>query len=285
MNVTITIKHNNQKIDVKKGTKLIKVASLFQHDFEAPIVLAIVDGKLKEVNRRIKKDCVVEFLDITDNDGYRTYQRSLTFLFIKAARDVYRSYGIDSVDVRVQFTVNRGMYCELINTERKPVDQAILNLIRERMKTLVNQNLVINKSTVTTSKAIRIFKEQGMHDKACLLNFRSVSNTNIYELDGYIDYYYGYMVPNTKCLNVFDLFLHGQGVMIQYASNVNPKEVAVYNPDMMLFETQLETSRWGDLMNVKTLGELNELLSTGDISELILVAEALMEKKNRFHCG
>jgi len=279
MDLNITLKHNNQTIVVEKGTKLIHIASTVQKDFEAPIVLAIVDGKLKEVNRRIKSDCVVEFLDTTNKDGYRTYQRSLILLFIKAARDVYKSYGITEIDIRVQFTINRGMYCEFVNTGHKPIDESLLLLISERMKGLVDQNIKIKKNTVTTSKAIRIFKEQGMMDKVCLLNFRSVSNTNIYELDGFFDYYFGYMVPTTGCLSTFELHLHEQGVILQYANKKNAHDVSTFDPEQQLFETQLETTRWAELMNVKTIGELNELIAQGDINDLMLVAEALMEKK------
>ena len=95
MYITLRIKHKNETITVERGTKLHKVANIYEKDFLGPIVLAVVDGKLKEVNSRIKSDCEIEFLDTTNKDGYRTYQRSLTFLFIKSARDVYKSYGID----------------------------------------------------------------------------------------------------------------------------------------------------------------------------------------------
>ncbi|MBN2221667.1 MAG: nucleoside kinase, partial [Vallitaleaceae bacterium] len=137
----------------------------------------------------------------------------------------------------------------------------------------------INKMTVTTNKAIRIFKEQGMDDKVQLLNYRSVSNTNLYELEGFYDYYFGYMVPNTACLKNFDLFLHDQGIMIQYASKEEPNRVADFHPDMKLFETQKETANWANIMEVTTVGELNDLISMGNINDLMLVAEALMEKK------
>lgn len=279
MELNINLKHNNKTVVVEKGIKLSKLAKDCQQDFEAPIVLAVVDGKLKEINRKIKKDATIEFLDTTNKDGYRTYQRSLTFLFIKAARDVYRSYGNEEVDIRVHFTINRGLYCEFINTKDKPIDQGIISLIQERMKTLVIQDIKIKKSAVTTSKAIRIFEEQGMTDKVRLLNFRSVSNTNIYELDGFFDYYYGYMVPSTGCLDTFELHLHDDGVMIQYADKTNPHEVAAFNPDMKLYGTQKETAEWAKLMDVTTIGELNELIAAGEINNLMLVAEALMEKK------
>jgi len=279
MDISIILKHNNKKISVEKGTRLIHIAKEVQNDFESPIVLAIVDGKLKEINRKVKKDAVVQFLDLTDKDGYRTYQRSLVFLFIKAVRDVYQSYGIESVDVRVHFTINRGLYCELLNVQKKPLDDSILRLIHERMHNLAQQDLKIKKNTVTTSKAIRIFEAQRMQDKVSLLNYRSVSNTNIYELDGYYDYYYGYMVPSTGCLKNFELYPYNEGVMLQYVSRNQPNTIAEFNPDKKLFETQKETSNWAQLMEVTTIGELNGLIAKGNMNEMILVAEALMEKK------
>lgn len=279
MELKITLKHNGQEVVVPKGTKLQKIADMFEEDFRAPIVLAVVDGKLKELGRKLKKDSVIELLDTTNKDGYRTYQRSLTLLFIKAARDVYKSYGNDEVDIRVHFTINRGLYCEFLGVHDKPVDQAILDLIEERMNRLVDQSHKIKKTTQTTSKAIRIFENQKMFDKVKLLNFRSVSNTNIYELDGFYDYYYGYMVPTTCCLKSFKLYLYEGGVMLQYANRSNPDEVAPFTPDRMLFDTQHTTSKWAELMEVTTIGELNELISRGEINDLMLVSEALMEKK------
>jgi len=279
MEIQVKLIHNDETITIEKGTKLLKLANSYQSDFVGPIVLAIVDGKLREVNSKIKTDCEIEFLDTTNKDGYRTYQRSLTLLFIKAARDVYKSYGIHEIDIRAHFTINRGLYCEFINTESKPLDEGVLLLINERMRAIVDQNIKIKKSTVTTSKAVSIFEKQGMKDKVCLLKFRSVSNTNIYELDGFYDYYFGYMVPTTGTLGTFELHLHDQGVMLQYSDKTNPHEVAAFDPDLMLYETQKETANWAELMNVTTVGELNELIAEGDINELMLVAEALMEKK------
>ncbi len=279
MELKIRLIHNDETVVVEKGTKLIQLAKKFQEDFKGVIVLAIVDGKLKEINGRLKKDCAIEFLDTTNKDGYRTYQRSLTLLFIKATRDVYKSYGNEEIDIRVHFTINRGLYFEFLNTKDKPINQGIINLIEERMKRLTALDLKIKKTTETTSKAIRIFEEQGMYDKVRLLNFRSVSNTNIYELDGYYDYYYGYMVPTTGCLDSFELNLYNEGVMLQYADRTNPHEVAAFNPDKKLFETQNETAKWANLMGVTTIGELNELIARGEINDLMLVAEALMEKK------
>jgi len=279
VDIKVILKHNNKTITIEKGTKLLNLANKYQSDFTGPIVLAIVDGKLKEVNSRIKSDCEIQFLDTTNKDGYRTYQRSVTLLFIKAARDIYKSYNIHDIDIRVHFTINRGLYCEFLNIESKPLDEGIVLLINERMKDLVEQNIKIKKSTVTTNKATRIFEEQGMKDKVCLLKFRSVSNTNIYELDGYYDYYFGYMVPTTGTLGTFELHRYDQGVILQYTDKTNPHEVSSFSPDLKLFETQKETSRWAEVMNVTTIGELNELIAKGDINELILVAEALMEKK------
>ena len=279
MVVKIILKHNNTTLEVEKGTTLKEVAKRVQNDFKSPITLAIVDGKLKEIYKRIKADCEVEFLDLTDKDGYRTYQRSLTLLFIKALRDVYKGYGINCVDVRVQFTINRGLYCEVLKNQEKPLTDKIIKDIETRMKAYVEKDAIIYKNTVTTSKAIKIFEKQGMQDKVCLLKYRSVSNTNIYELDGFYDYYYGYMVPSYGNIGMFELYAHDEGVMVQYVSKSEPHKVAPFKPAELLFDTQKETARWAELMNVTTIGELNELIAQGDINDLLLVTEALMEKR------
>lgn len=279
MKVKVKILHAHDEIEVEQGTRLYDVAKEYQKDFASDIVLAVVNGKLKELFKSIKSDCEIEWLDISNRDGYRTYQRSLILLFIKATRDVYHDYNMHNIDVKVQFSLNRGMFCEILHVEEKPLDQEILDAIKMRMKSIIEQKMPILKSTMPTSDAIRLFYKQGMTDKKQLLKYRSASTTNIYELDGYYDYYYGYMVHNTAVLKNFDLFLHDTGVVVQLVSRKKPTEVASFDPDMTLYKTQIETTRWGEIMDVQTVGALNELISKGDFNQLLLVTEALMEKR------
>ncbi len=275
----INLKHNQTSVEVEKGTSLQTLATQIEKEFEAPITLAIVNGKLKELHYCLSESCEVEFLDISNKDGYRTYQRSLTFLFIKSLRDVYRQHGLEEVDVRIHFTIQCGLYCEVIENEGKTLTPEMIQRVEQQMKQYVDEDTPIVKHTVKTQEAIELFEQQGMTDKVTLLKYRSVSNTNIYALDGYYDYYFGYMIPSCGGLKSFGLYAHDEGIMIQYVSKSEPKKVADFNPARLLFDTQKETSRWAELMGVTTVGELNQLIATGAMNDLILVAEALMEKR------
>lgn len=278
MQITIHLVHNNQDIQVTKGIALAELADMVQPDFSGQVVLCFLNGKLKELHKKLNKDCTIEFIDTTHKDGFRTYQRSLTFLFIKAVKQVYRAFNRKEVDVKVHFTINRGFYCEILNAGSKKVDSETVKLIRARMQELVKLDLKINKRTVATAKAIKIFGEQNMQDKVELLKYRSASNTNIYELDGFYDYFYGFLVPSTKHLKVFEIYPFADGIMLQHAERQRPEQIAGFNPDMKLYQTQIQTAKWADLMEVTTIGELNNLISRGKMNELVLVAEALMEK-------
>ncbi len=279
MTVSVFIENTQETVEVEVGTRLYKVAQEVANDGGCHHVLAIVDGKLKELHKKVKQSCKVRFLDKSHRDGYRTYQRSLTLLFVRSLRSVYEAYGVEDVDVRVHFTINAGLYCECLNTGDKPLDTGMIHLIEERMHQYVHQNARIKKRTVTTSKAIEIFEEQKLWDKVQLLKYRSASNTNIYELDGYYDYFYGYMVPYTGCLDTFSLMAYKEGVMIQYPYRHAPEVVSDFNPDHKLFETQMEAYEWAKRMDMTTIAALNEGIANGDMNDMILVAEALMEKK------
>lgn len=270
--VTITIK--GQEKVIEKGTTLLELALEMQEQYYAPIVLAKVNNKLSELYKKVEKTSTIEFITTGSSDGSRTYKRSCTFLLIKAIKDVM---GDVITKTNVQYSISKGYYCE--TNLGRPMTQEDLNLIEDRMRELISQAVPFNKNTLSTDEAINLFEDRGMSDKVKLLNYRKSSTVNVYELDGDIDYFYGYMVPDTSYLDKFRLVLCDEGFIIQFPSSDNPKELAPYEEHKKLFQVLKEASRWASMMNVETVGDLNNVIAEGKMNELILVQEALQEKK------
>jgi len=274
--MSFNIELMGESITLDAPKRLIDMVGDYSDLFETPIVLGVVNGKLKELNHVIKKNSQIQFLDMLNKDGFRTYQRSLSLVMIKAFHDVF---GLNKEnEMIVHFSINNGYYIE-VNPMALLTDDALMK-IRARMDKLIEQDLPFIKEAYKTDDAIDIFEQQFMMDKVNLLKYRKVSNINLYKLEDYCDYFYGYMVPSTGYLmNSFDLYKHSDGLVLQFMDTSNPKQVAPFNPDKMLFNALKTSTDWGHLMEVDYVGELNDIISRGEMSELILVQEALMEKR------
>lgn len=276
MSEQIEVVIDGEKITLSEPTTLITLAKDYELKFQTPIVLAIVDGKLKELNQSITKSCTIEWLDMVHRDGIRTYQRSLSFVISKAFKDVF---GMDDGrQVIVHFSLNNGYYIEV--TPKSLLDGDGLDRLRDRMKALTEADIPLNKEVFKTDAAIGIFREQGMDDKVNLLKYRRVSNINLYRLDDFYNYFYGYMVPSTGYLhNRYELHPYSDGFVMQFIDPKHPLKVTPFKPDKMLFEALKTSTDWGHLMGVDHVGQLNDLISNGEMQELIYVQEALMEKR------
>lgn len=261
--------------EVTAGQTLYELSKPYENTFKSQIVLATVDGKLSELRSVVDHECNIIFLDTLNKDGIRTYQRSLSFVLIKAAHDILGHEA--HIKVIVQYSINNGFYCEI--EPKSLLTEESMAKIKARMNTLIISGMKFDKMAVKTDEAIRLFKEQNMDDKVRLFKYRRVSNVNLYCLDGFYDYFYGYMVPNTSYLKVFDLFLYSEGLVLQFLDPKAPDKVADFDPDKKLFEMLKTSTDWAHLMEVDNVADLNDSISSGEMKELILVQEALMEKR------
>lgn len=264
-----------KKVSVAQGTTLNELAAYYDGDDKDDIILAFVDGKLSELGNIIEKDCRIEFLTITSDSGYKTYTRGMIFLLVKSVFDVI---GRDNIErFVVKFSLGTGYYCEYKG--KTELTQDILNNIDEKMRALVKQDIPFGKKSVGTDYAIDLFRKYGMYDKEKLFNYRRVSKANIYNLGNFEDYYYGYMPFSTKILGDFRLFLFDEGLILQIPSRKKPHVLEDYKPEIKLFNTLKESSNWGRMMGVDTVGALNDVIAKGEINDLMLVQEAFQEKK------
>ena len=262
-----------QTLDVKDGTTYLELAKNFQKKFDHDIVLVLENNKMRELFRKVKDGAAVTFLTTGQIDGYNTYRRSATLLLLKAIYDVE---GMDTVrGMKVEFSAGEGYY---VSSRKMPVNEETLARIENRMKELVGQNLPIEKRSIPVEEAIEHFTRHGMTDKARLFRFRRSSSVNVYLLDGFEDYYYGYMVPSTGYLKYFKLIPYDEGFVLEFPPRKTPETFGPFREQPKVFQTLKNSTKWGEILNVGTVGALNEQISEGNVGNIILAQEAIMEK-------
>lgn len=262
-----------QTLNIKDGTTYLELAKNFQKKYDHDIVLVLENNKMRELFRKVKDGAAVTFLTTGQIDGYNTYRRSATLLLLKAIYDVE---GMDAVrGMRVEFSAGEGYY---VSSRKMPVNEETLARIEKRMKELVSQNLPIEKRSIPVEEAIEHFTRHGMTDKARLFRFRRSSSVNVYLLDGFEDYYYGYMVPSTGYLKYFKLIPYDEGFVLEFPPRKTPETFGPFREQPKVFQTLKNSTKWGEILNVGTVGALNEQISEGNVGNIILAQEAIMEK-------
>ncbi|MBQ7506788.1 MAG: nucleoside kinase [Lachnospiraceae bacterium] len=269
----VEVKLGGETRSVKRKTLFLTLAKEVQDSYDYPIMLASIDNKLRELNKGITKGGELHFVTLNDSDGRKTYRRSLTFLMERAVRKVT---GNPAQTANVQYSINNGYYCEM--TGGFLVTQQFLDDVRNEMRRLVELDLPLTKESWSTEDAIAYFASEGMKDKESLFRYRRSSRVNVYVLDGYRDYYYGYMVPSTGCLNLFDLEPYHEGFVLTYPLK-DEKEVRPFLPSEKFFHTLKESDAWGNRMGIETIGDLNDAIVAGSVQNVILTQEALMERR------
>ena len=262
-----------QTLNIKDGTTYLELAKNFQKKYDHDIVLVLENNKMRELFRKVKDGAAVTFLTTGQIDGYNTYRRSATLLLLKAIYDVE---GMDAVrGMKVEFSAGEGYY---VSSRKMPVNEETLAKIENRMKELVGQNLPIEKRSIPVEEAIEHFTRHGMTDKARLFRFRRSSSVNVYLLDGFEDYYYGYMVPSTGYLKYFKLISYDEGFVLEFPPRKTPETFGHFREQPKVFQTLKNSTKWGEILNVGTVGALNEQISEGNVGNIILAQEAIMEK-------
>ena len=259
----------------KKGTTYQEIARTYQQEYQHDIVLVFVDGRLQELFKTLETDCELKFVTTADPLGYKSYRRSMSLMLVKAIYDVTEHKNIDKV--RIHYSVSKGYYCTIEGNI--DLTQEFLDRVESRMRAMVEMDLPIRKKSVHTDDAIAMFGQHGMHDKERLFHYRRVSRVNIYSLNEFEDYYYGYMVPSAGYLKYFKLYLYDEGFVIQMPVMNEPEAVPPFEPQNHLFRVLQESTKWGDIQGIETVGDLNDKITKSDVNELVLVQEALQEEK------
>ncbi len=264
-----------EKREYAEGTTYQEIADDYREKKEHEIVLVTVDGKLQELYKKLERDCTIQLVTTAEDAGNRSYVRSVTQLMLKAIYDIVPREKLEKVSVL--FSLSKGYYCKV--TGQVTVDQNFLGQVKERMLELVKEDIPFKKRSIHTDDAVALFRGHRMYDKERLFRYRRVSRVNIYSLNEFEDYYYGYMVPSTGVLKYFELYPYDEGFVLQMPRKKAPTYLAPFEPQKKLFQVLKESKEWGERLGISTVGELNEKISKGKLNDIVLVQEALQEKK------
>lgn len=256
------------------GTPYSDIAKDFQADYSYPICLVMADNRLRELHKKLKEFCALKFITVADDIGHKAYKRSAILLLLKSSYDVLEGM-IERI--QVHFTVSEGYYFTVDG--KVSLDDKVLAKIKQRMLQIVETNMPIMKRSINTDDAIKLFKKHGMTDKERLFRYRMPSKVNIYSLNEFEDYFYGYMLPHAGLIRHFELYLYKDGFVMQLPKREEPNVVPPFEPREKLFEVQNESIQWGKMLNIGTVGALNDKISKGKAKDIILVQEALQEGK------
>ena len=271
--VTITI--NGEEKLYEDGIKYEIIAEEYQNHFTSPIALVVVNGKIRELMKRVDRDCELDFITYEDTIGHKAYVRSAIMLMMKAIKDVV---GMEAAtNVKVEFTIGPGYYCSFRNGLK--MDAKTIEQVKDRMGELVDMDMLVTKKAYPTDEAVALFKELGMKDKVSLFRYRRSSSINVYCLGDYYDYFYGYMMPSTGYVKYFDLFAYEEGMILLLPEKEEPEKLPEFVPRKKLFQTLMASGEWGKEMHIDTVGDLNDQICQGNISDMILVQEALQERR------
>ena len=270
--IDIRCKNNGQTIKVPVGCKLEEVYLLAGLQMQYSPVIARVNNKVEGLNFRLYKPKMVEFLDITSSSGLRTYTRTVFFVLCKAAHDLWTDCRV-SIDI----PVSNGYFVDL--RLGRPVTLDDVGQLRRRMQEIINDQLPIRRHETTTDEAISMFKRLGATSKVKLLQGIGSLYTTYYELDGYLDYFYGAMLTNTSKVYLFGLEKYHDGLLLRLPSPQHPTELGEMVMQDKMFSIFKEHHQWQDILGLRTIGDLNDVIKLGYSPELIQLSEALQEKK------
>lgn len=271
MIVNIVHSKNSYSVDVEKGIRAEQLYLSLNEKRKNKVLLCKVDNSYRDLNHKINRSCSIEFLDMSDNYAWLVYQNSLILLYEKAVYDI-----LGNVQVNVSNSLNKGLY----TTIKGNVSADDIAKIEKRMKELVNAQLPIIKERIQRKELLKLSSYFNSRDRSRLiLSSESIQAVEVYSLDSYKELFYGLLVPNTSYLQYFELKKYRNGILLRYPHISRPNEMPPYEDQKLLYDAFSEATIWEKLMNVSYVADLNEKIKNNDYQDLIMLQEALHEKK------
>lgn len=268
----IRCKNNKKVLKVNVGSTLSEVFSASELKMDHGPVCARVNNKVQGMHYRLYNDKDVEFLDMRSGSGSRTYTRTLFFICCKAINDLY-----GSVEVRIDIPVSKGYYVH-VNLGRDITADDVA-CIRCRMLEIIDADTPIRRRMVTAEEAIRLFSEKGDMSKVKLLKGQGKLYTVCYQIDDFIDYFYGALLTSTSEVYLFDLVAYSDGMLLRVPSREDPGQLCPMPRQQKMFDVFKEHHEWQNIIGLRTVGDLNDAVDKGFATDIINVNEALQEKK------
>lgn len=267
----VNLKLENQKIiSINQETTFKEVVDEYYMDKD--VVLCELDGDYYELGMKVPASGKLRVISVNSEVGWKVYSRTLQFIFIKVALDIFKD-----AKITMEHSISKGIFGEI--HKKDPLTMKEVKLIKEKMTELINRDVEIKKISVDKEKAIKIFEDYGMEDKVLLLKQMDFSKVSLYELEGRYDYFYGNMGYSTGIIKAFDVIKYAHGFVLR-----NPKETDItrlhdFKEQKRLAAIFYETKEWLRILGISEVGSLNNKVLNGNLRDVILVSEALHEKK------
>ena len=270
--VKVICQNTSTTLEVEMGTSLLELKQQLAIENAYPLLAAYVNNRIKELNYKIYKPIVVRYIDITHFEGYRVYQRTISFILQKAAADIFPERKL-----HIRHSLGRGLYCEFADNNELSIDD--IEALRRAMQHIIDSRHPITRQRMLSSEINSIFEQKGFDDKIALLNSRKRLYSDLHTMDDAMGYFYGALTPDTGYIHLFDIRRYYNGFYIALPLRSNPSTLDLNVHLDKMFDVFREYSMWVNIMGVPTVGHLNEKVLAGDASELIKIAEAFHEKK------
>lgn len=275
MNLKLKTTTKGEFINIIQDKPITIETLVKQYTKELPhtILAAKVNNKVEELTATVQSDCKIELLDMRTHGANLIYQYSLTLLYLKAIEDV-----MGKVPVEIQNSLNKGLYTE-VRINRTVTDEEVC-AIEDRMRDLVKRNVPIVRTSVSREEAIKRLEERGYHEKVkILVDHPEIKNPKFYTIEGYQNFFYGLMVPSAGYIEHFELKKYRRGIILRFPYPTDPNSIPPYVDEKKLCTAFGEAKKWHKLLNVAYLADLNDAVKSGQYKELILLSEALHEKR------
>lgn len=269
----INIKINNKNYEYPKNVALDIIAKDLSNEYKGIVTIGKIKNKLKDLNSTLDKDCDLELIDTTQPDGMRVYMRTLSLIFIKACEEIF-----NGCKVTIEHSLSNGLYCEIKNNKSEVTEEDI-EKIKAKVKSIIESDLKIEKIVTDKSEAIKILKNNNKNAKAELLKYKEYEDVKLYKCGGYINHFYGHMLPSTSHVKTFDIKKWQSGVVILGPSKENKNEPQKFVAQPKLSNIYKESEIWSELIGIDKVASLNEAIESKKYGEIISIVEALHEKK------
>ncbi|AAK78649.1 uridine kinase [Clostridium acetobutylicum] len=264
---------DGRSFKVNRGTSFHDFINQNKLEGAETAMLGSVNGNIYELTHKFSYSGIFDIIDLKNPIGIKVYERTLQFVLVKAVSDI-----LPNAVVTIEHSINNGIFGE-IHKQDGELTEADIDKIKNRMLEIVKKDLPIKKVTIDKEKAVEIFEKYGMKDKVRLLKYVKVKYLKLYELDGRYDYFYGAMAYSTGALKLFDLNYYKPGFILRIPLEKDVDKIPEYRNQTKLYNIFYETEQWGNILGVGDVGSLNDKVMKNEIKDIVLISEALHEKK------
>lgn len=250
---------------------LEEISEQFKDNHKYKIVAAKVDNLMVDLSTSVDRDCEIQFVDMSTEEGMMVYRRSLTFVLIKAAKDI-----LPDSKVTIEHSLGKGLYCEIHGST---VNNKIVHDIKCRMREIIDADYPIIKKYLDKESAVNLFSKEGLEEKVSLFKYSDKEKIPVYFCEDVVDFFYSPCVPSTGYLKLFDLILYFPGVILLFPEPKSPDVLPVFEDVPKLASVFKEAEEWANILNIGYVASLNDMIKSGNGRELVLISEALHEKK------